>query len=208
MQRKKYEESLAYLRTQKRLENIELRERKPPFKRSGDPFEPLVRSIIYQQLSGKAAGTILARFIGLFSDGKSASDHYPTPQQVLKLSDAKFKKAGVSSQKMSYLRDLAHRFIDGTIDPSNFKNMTNEEIRDHLLVVKGVGPWTADMFLMFTLYRPDVLPTGDLGIQKGFQKLFKLKSLPDAKTMQRLSKNWSPHRTVACWYLWELVDGV
>ena len=107
---------------------------------------------------------------------------------------------------MVYLRDLAKRFLDGTIDPSNFKNMTDEEIRQHLLVVKGIGRWTTDMFLMFTLYRPDVLPTGDLGIQKGFQKLFKLKSLPDAKTMERLSKKWSPHRTVACWYLWELVD--
>ena len=207
MQRKLYEESLAYLKTQKRLENIELRERKPPFKRSQDPFESLIRSIIFQQLSGKAAGTILARFVALFPNEHATPEgRFPTPQEVVKLSDAKFKKAGISPQKMSYLRDLAKRFLDGTIDPSNFKSMSDEEIRQHLLVVKGIGRWTTDMFLMFTLYRPDVLPTGDLGIQKGFQKLYKLKSLPDAATMARLSKKWAPHRTVACWYLWELVD--
>ena len=84
--------------------------------------------------------------------------------------------------------------------------MTDEEIREHLLVVKGVGRWTADMFLMFTLYRPDVLPTGDLAIQKGFQKLFKLKEMPDPETMIRLSRSWQPYRTVASWYLWELAD--
>ncbi|MDR3547615.1 MAG: DNA-3-methyladenine glycosylase [Candidatus Pacebacteria bacterium] len=200
MQKKQFEASIAYLRTQPRLKSIELRERKPPFGRPSEPFESLIRSIIFQQLSGKAATTILNRFLALF-DGR-----YPTPQEVSKLSDAKFKKAGISPQKMAYLRDLARRFMDGTIDPSRFKKMTDQEIKDHLLVVKGIGPWTAEMFLMFTLYRPDVFPTGDLGIRKGFQKLFKLKELPDAAKMEQLAKNWSPHRTVACWYLWELVD--
>jgi DNA-3-methyladenine glycosylase II len=200
MQRKKFEESIAYLRTQPRLELLELRERKPPFKRPSEPFASLIRSIIFQQLSGKAATTILNRFLDIF-DGR-----YPTPQEVKKLSDAKFKKAGISGQKMGYLRDLAKRFMDGTIDPSRFSKMTDDEIKEHLLVVKGIGPWTAEMFLMFTLYRPDVFPTGDLGIRKGFQKLFKMKTLPDAAKMERLAKSWSPHRTVACWYLWELVD--
>jgi DNA-3-methyladenine glycosylase II len=201
MQRRKFDESLAYLRTKKHLENIKLKERKPPFKRSSDPFESLIRSIIFQQLSGKAATTILNRFLELFPDGR-----FPTPQEVLKLKDAQFKESGISGQKMGYLRKLATKFIDGTIDPSNFKNMSDDEIRAHLLAVKGIGPWTADMFLMFTLYRPNIVPVGDLGIRKGFQKLFKLKELPDAKTMERLSKDWQPHRTVACWYLWELVD--
>jgi DNA-3-methyladenine glycosylase II len=200
MQRKKFEESIAHLRKQPRLEKLELRERKPPFTRPSDPFQSLIRSIIFQQLSGKAATTILNRFIALF-DGA-----YPTPQQVAKLSDAKFKKAGISPQKMGYLRDLAKRFMDGTIDPSRFKKMSDAEIKEHLLVVKGIGPWTAEMFLMFTLYRPDVFPTGDLGIRKGFQKLFNMKSSPDAAKMEKLAKGWSPHRTVACWYLWELVD--
>jgi DNA-3-methyladenine glycosylase II len=201
MQRKKFEESLAHLRKTKHLQKIELRDRKPPFRRPSDPFQSLIRSIIYQQLSGKAAATILARFLETFPDNR-----YPMPEELLKLKDAQFKKAGISAQKMGYLRDLAKRFIDGTIEPGKFKKMTDGEIREHLLVVKGVGPWTADMFLMFTLFRQDILPTGDLGIQKGFQKLFKLKTLPDAKTMEKLSKDWAPHRTVACWYLWELVD--
>ena len=201
MQRKHFEAALAHLSNTKHLKNIELKERRPPFKRSSDPFHSLIRSIIYQQLSGKAAGTILARFLALFPNSR-----YPTPAEVLKLRDAQFKKCGISGQKMTYLRDLAKRFSDGTIDPSNFKKMTDEEIREHLLVVKGVGRWTADMFLMFTLYRPDVLPTGDLAIQKGFQKLFKLKEMPDPETMIRLSRSWQPYRTVASWYLWELAD--
>ena len=188
------------MRKQPRLEKLDLRDRKPPFKRPSNPFSALIRSIIFQQLSGKAAATILNRFLGLFDD------KYPTPQQVAKLSDVKFKKAGISPQKMGYLRDLAKRFMDGTIDPSLFKKMTDDEIKEHLLVVKGIGPWTAEMFLMFTLYRPDVFPTGDLGIRKGFQKLLKLKTLPDAAKMEKLAKGWSPHRTVASWYLWELVD--
>jgi DNA-3-methyladenine glycosylase II len=200
MKRAQFEASIAYLRSQPRLEKLNLRERKPPFKRPSEPFDSLIRSIISQQLSGKAATTILNRFLDIY-DGR-----YPTPQEVKKLSDAKFKKAGISGQKMGYIRDLAKRFMDGTIDPSKFKKMTDDEIKEHLLVVKGIGPWTAEMFLMFTLYRPDVFPTGDLGIRKGFQKLFKLKALPDAAKMEKLAKGWSPHRTVASWYLWELVD--
>ena|SRR5665213_4038482 len=200
MKKKVFEDSLAHLKKDPRLKSIKLKVRKPPFKRPSDPFESLIRSIIYQQLSGKAASTILNRFLALFGD------RYPTPQELLKLKDAQFRKAGVSVQKTKYLRDLAARFIDGTIDPSKFNKMTDDVIREHLIVVKGIGRWTADMFLMFTLYRPDVFPTGDLGIQKGFQKLFKLKSMPDAKKMERLAKNWQPYRTVASWYLWELID--
>ena len=201
MQKKVYDAAIEHLKKAKKLEKIQLKDRKPPFKRPAEPFHSLIRSIIYQQLSGKAAGTILARFLALFPESR-----YPTPAEVLALRDTKFKKCGISGQKTRYLKDLALRFTDGTIDPSNFKNMTDEEIREHLLVVKGVGRWTADMFLMFTLFRPDVLPTGDLAIQKGFQKLFKLETIPDPETMIRLSKSWQPYRTVASWYLWELAD--
>ncbi len=171
------------------------------FRRSKDPFESLVKSIIFQQLSGKAATTILNRFIALFPKGK-----FPSPEQVLKLKDIQFRSAGVSTQKMSYLRDLAKRFLDGTIVPKKFPKMTDEEIREHLIVVKGIGRWTADMFLMFTLYRPNVLPTGDLGIQKGFQKTFGLKSLPNPEKMEKLAKEWAPYRTVASYYLWRIAD--
>ncbi len=164
-------------------------------------FQSLTESIIYQQLSGKAAATICARFIKLFPNKK-----FPTPDDVLKIKVKKLRSAGLSGKKAAYLKDLALKFEDGTIDPKLFPKMTDEEIIEHLVRVKGIGEWTAQMFLMFTLARPDVLPTGDLGIQKGFQKLFKLKKLPAPKHMEKLSVPWLGHRTVACMYLWRMLD--
>ncbi|MFZ1987964.1 MAG: DNA-3-methyladenine glycosylase [Minisyncoccia bacterium] len=202
MQKKKIDEALKHLEKDAHLKHVVRKGPRPPVRRPGAPFASLVRSIIFQQLSGKAAGTILKRFLELFP-----KTDFPTPEQVLKLKDLQFRKAGVSGQKMSYLRDLAKRFLDGTIEPKKFSKMTDEEIREHLIVVKGIGRWTADMFLMFTLYRPDVLPTGDLGIQKGFQKVFSLKKMPSPVQMEKLAKSWEPHRTVASWYLWRVVDG-
>ena len=192
--------AIAHLKRDKSLKKIIEKSPCPKFTSGGDPFEALVRSIIFQQLSGKAAGTILGRFRALFRMKT------PTPKAVLKLESTKFKSVGISGQKAAYLKDLAEKFLDGTIDPSHFHEMTDEAIRQHLIAVKGIGRWTADMFLMFTLHRPDVLPTGDLGIQKGFQKIFKLKKLPDVKKMERLALSWSPFRTIACWYLWRAVD--
>ncbi len=174
---------------------------KPVFTRSSDTFESLCKSIIYQQLSGKAAGTIHKRFLGMC---KGVS--HPTPRQVLKTSIAKFRTVGVSQQKASYLIDLAKKFIDGTINPKNFGEMTDEAIRAHLVAVKGIGRWTADMFLMFTLHRPDVLPTGDLGIQKAMKDVFKLRTLPSPEKMEKLAEPWRPYRTVACRYLWNSLD--
>ncbi len=173
-----------------------------PFSRAKDPFASLVQSIIYQQVSGKAAASILKKFLALFPRVK-----FPTPEMVLKKSDAQLRGAGLSGQKVKYVKDLSARFLDGTIEPKKFPKMSDDEIRAHLIVVKGIGRWTADMFLMFTLFRPDVLPTGDLAIQKGFQKLFGMKKLPDVKKMEKLAKDWAPHRTVASLYLWQAVDG-
>ncbi|MFA5876915.1 MAG: DNA-3-methyladenine glycosylase [Candidatus Paceibacterota bacterium] len=174
---------------------------KPDFKPARNVYEALVRSIVYQQLSGKAAGTILKRFLALFP-GSS----YPKPEVVLKMSVAKMRGAGLSGQKTEYIQDLSKKFLDGTIEPKKFRTMEDEEIRQHLIAVKGIGRWSADMFLMFALNRPDVLPTGDLGIRKGFQKLFKMKELPDSKKMERLAEAWRPYRTIASWYLWRLAD--
>ncbi len=202
MKKEVLEAAIKHLRKDPVLKEYISAASKPPFKRSSNAFQSLVKSIIFQQLSGKAAGTILRRFLELFPNSR-----FPTPEQVLTLSDEQFRGAGVSAQKMSYIRDLAARFLDGTIVPKKFPKMSDEEIREHLVAVKGVGRWTADMFLMFTLYRPDVLPTGDLGIQKGFQKVYQLKELPDAKKMEKMAKQWEPYRTVACWYLWRAVDG-
>ncbi len=164
-------------------------------------FQSLAEAIIYQQLSGKAADTICKRFITLFP-GKS----FPTPEDVLKISPTKMRTAGISQQKAGYLKDLALKCTDGTIVPRKFPRMSDSEIIEHVTAVKGIGEWTAHMFLMFTLGRPDVLPTGDLGIQKGFQKLFKLKKLPSPDHMTRLAKPWLGHRTVACFYLWRFLE--
>lgn len=164
-------------------------------------FRALAESIIYQQLSGKAADTICARFVALFP-GK----RFPKPEDVLKIRVAKLRGAGLSRQKALYLKDLAKKCLDGTIDPKHFSRMSDAEIIEHVSAVKGIGEWSAQMFLMFTLGRPDVLPTGDLGIQKGFQKIFKLRVKPSPSHMERLGARWSGHRTTACFYLWRLLD--
>src|SRR3990167_4299115 len=167
----------------------------------GGAFQSLAEAIVYQQLSGKAAGTILKRFVALFP-----KTTFPSPEDVLKIKTEKLRSAGLSGQKASYLKDLAAKFKDGTINPKIFSKMSDAEIIEHVVAVKGIGEWTAQMFLMFTLARPDVLPTGDLGVQKGFQKLFGLKKKPSPKQMQKLSEGWTGHRTVACFYLWRLLD--
>ena len=117
------------------------------------------------------------------------------------------RRAGLSPQKAMYIKDLAKKFLDGTIRHRSFHRMTNDEIIEHLVQVKGIGVWTAHMFLIFTLQRPDVLPTGDLGIQKGFQLVYKLKKLPDHKKMEELARPWRKHASVASWYLWRVADG-
>ncbi len=167
----------------------------------GGAFQSLAESIIYQQLSGKAAGTILKRFVALFPNTA-----FPSPEQVLKIKTEKLRSAGLSGQKAAYLKDLAAKFKDGTINPKIFSKMSDAEIIEHVVAVKGIGEWTAQMFLMFTLNRPDVLPTGDLGIQKGFQKLFALRNRPSPEQMKKLASGWQGHRTVACMYLWRLQD--
>lgn len=168
---------------------------------SGKVFQSLAEAIIYQQLSGKAADTILKRFKALYPRKK-----FPTPENVLKTSVPKLRSVGLSGQKAAYLQDLALKCTDGTIDARKFSSMSDGEIIEHVTAVKGIGEWTAHMFMMFTLHRPDILPTGDLGIQKAFQKVFHLKNKPDPKKMKMLARCWSGHRTLACMYLWRMLD--
>lgn len=163
-------------------------------------FHALIKAIIFQQLSGKAATTILERFLGLYNG------RFPSPERLSETSIERLRSVGLSGQKASYLHDLAAKFMDGTVNPRKFRFMSDEEVFEHVVTVKGVGPWTTDMFLMFTLGRPDILPIGDLGIQNGFKKLFKLKERPTPEKMQQLAENWRPYRTIACWYLWRLAD--
>ena len=192
--------ALTHLKRDARMAALIKKHPKPTFERGRDPFQSLCRAIVGQQLSVKAAATIHSRFVKLYKK--------VTPQAVAKTTQAKFRSVGVSNQKATYLHDLAVKFMDGTVDPKHFHITTDEAIREHLIAVKGIGRWTADMFLMFTLHRPDVLPTGDLGIQKGVQKLFKLKSLPTPERMEKLAEQWRPYRTVACRYLWDSLDNV
>ncbi len=200
-----FEESLKFLKKDPALGAFVIKHGPITHRRkhAGHAFQSLSEAIIFQQLSGKAAGTILKRFVALFPGKK-----FPTHEDVLKIKIEKLRAAGLSGQKASYLKDLAAKFKDGTINPKLFKRMDDQEITAHVVAVKGIGEWTAQMFLMFTLHRPDVLPTGDLGVQKGFKTLFKLKALPSPAQMEKLARPWAGHRTLACMYLWRLVDGV
>ncbi len=163
-------------------------------------FLSLASSIIYQQISTKAGDSIYKKFLKLFGRKK------PTPKLLLEIFEKDLRSAGLSNQKLSYLKDLARKLLDRTIDPRLFQKMSDEEVKSHLTQVKGIGPWTADMFLIFALNRPNVLPVGDLGIAKGFQRVFKLKSIPSEKTMIKLAKPYYQRHTFLSLYLWESID--
>ncbi len=173
----------------------------PELHLSTNAFRSLLHSIIYQQLSGKAAATIEKRFVALY-----LPKQFPQPVDVLKTSVAKLRSIGLSGQKAAYVHDLAEKFIDKTVDPKHFHHMTDEEISAHLISVKGIGQWTADMFLIFALNRPNVLPTGDLAIRKGAQVFFGLKTMPTPERIRKLAKPDDGHHTVLSLYLWKLAD--
>lgn len=164
------------------------------------PFHALVRAIVYQQISGSAAASILKRFKALFG-GK-----LPTPQALAAMPSARLRSAGISPQKAAYLHDLATKCIDGTVREKNLASMSNDEIIAMLTQVKGVGVWTVHMFLLFTLRRSDVLPTLDLGIKKGFHIVFGLDALPSHEVMERIAAPWRAHASLASWYLWRAAD--
>ena len=186
----------------KRMEKLIDKFGPPNFNLMNNYYESLIRSIVYQQLSGKAASIIYERFLDLF-----VFDIYPKPKDILAVSIETLRSSGLSYQKVNYIRDLSEKWQDGTMNLTDIDSMTDEEISSELIKVKGIGQWTADMFLMFTLGRPDVFPFGDLGIQKGVMNLTNMNRLPTQKEMERKTKKWQPYRTVAAWYLWKLVDG-
>ena len=174
---------------------------KPDFELQDNYFKSLVRSIIYQQLSGKSAFAIYSRYLQLFN-----STEFPSPHQVLAIPDSHYKSIGLSRRKTCYIKEISQAFSNKKIVPENIPKMKDDEVRKQFIKIKGIGPWTIDMFLMFTLNRPDILPVNDLGIQKGFKLFFRLNELPDEKFMVEKAKKWKPFRTIACWYLWKLVD--
>jgi DNA-3-methyladenine glycosylase II len=166
----------------------------------GEPtFHALAESILYQQLNGRAAATIMDRFTVLAGDPL-------TPKGILQLSDAEMRGVGLSRQKTSYLRDLAEKTQSGVLRFERLRGMTEKEVIEHLTQVKGVGVWTAHMFLMFTLRHPDILPTGDYGVQAAMKKHYKKRKWPKPDMMMKIAKTWAPYRSIACWYLWRSLD--
>jgi DNA-3-methyladenine glycosylase II len=165
-----------------------------------DAFQALVRAIVSQQLSTKAAATIAARVQGVFGD------RFPSPAEVLGVPDGPLRGAGLSGQKLGYLRDLCRRIEDGSLPLEALPAMTDEQVIDALTTVKGIGRWTAEMFLIFRLRRSDVLPVGDLGIVKAVQKAYRLQKKPTPERLVRIAEAWRPYRSVACWYLWASLD--
>lgn len=167
-----------------------------------DPFRALLRSIVYQQLSGKAAGTIHGRLLANFPR------RAPKPGLLLELPDTTLRAAGLSRGKIAAARDLATKVQDGTVPGvRRLRGMEDEEIKATLTQVRGVGPWTVEMYLMFWLGRPDILPVGDLGVRKGFQIGWNKRKLPAPEALARHGRRWAPYRTAAAWYLWKIVDG-
>lgn len=167
------------------------------------PFQALVQAIIYQQLSGKAAATIYGRFEALFSHMKDTL----TPADLIAIPDDSLRAAGLSRNKVLAVKDLAVKALNGVVPgPGGLDGIDDDEIVTRLTTVRGVGRWTVEMLLIFTLGRPDVLPVSDLGVRKGFQAAFGMKKMPATSTLERVGKRWMPYRSVASWYLWRAAD--
>lgn len=162
-------------------------------------FVALAEAILSQQLSVKAAATIFKRF-------KEKLNGQVTPEKILQLRLPQFRAVGISRQKTSYLRDLAENWQGGRLAPRRFMKMNDEEVIAALTQVKGIGRWTAEMFLIFSLLRPDVLPVGDLGFRNAVQRAYGLRKLPEAKRLEQIATNWRPYRSVATWYMWASLD--
>ena len=165
----------------------------------GPHFLALVRSIVFQQLSGKAAGTIHGRLLAMYPGNA------PTPAAILATTDERLRAAGLSRQKIAYLRDLAARVESGALPLDHVHTLDDDALIAHLVQVKGIGRWTAQMFLMFKLGRPDVLPELDLGIQNAIKRAYRKRKV-GPRDVKRIGAKWSPYASVACWYLWRSLD--
>jgi DNA-3-methyladenine glycosylase II len=165
------------------------------------PFEALVEAIVSQQLSVKAADTIFARFVAL-TPGKK----FPTPREILKMPAAKMRKCGLSGMKVSFIKDLAKKTLNGSLNFKTINTLTNEEVIEHLTEVKGIGRWTAEMFLIFSLRRDDVFSYGDLGLRNAMRKLYKMKKAPTPAQAEKITAKWKPYRSLGSRYLWASLD--
>lgn len=161
----------------------------------------LARAIVSQQLSGKAADTIWGRVLALYPRAR-----FPSAATLLSTDDTALRGAGLSGAKAAAIKDLARHVVEKKLVPTKLGALTDAEISAVLLPVRGIGPWSVDMFLMFALARPDVLPVGDLGIRKGMQRHFRLRTLPEPGKMIKLAAPWQPYRSIASWYMWRLLE--
>ncbi len=169
-------------------------------RRRGTPFQSLMRALLYQQLAGAAAAAIERRFLGLYGD------RAPTAGELLQTKPEALRSVGLSRQKSSYLHSLAEHFESGLVSDRKLPRMSDEEVIAAVTEIKGIGRWTADMLLLFSLGRPDVLPVGDYGVRKAMMLSYSLSDLPDPKTMERIGEPWRPYRSAAAWYLWRTLD--
>tara|TARA_Y100000994_G_C15685771_1_gene439641 strand:- start:972 stop:1577 length:606 start_codon:yes stop_codon:yes gene_type:complete len=197
MDKKELDSAIKYLSNDSDLKSLIRQYGKLDFGHSETPFKSLIKYIIYQQLSIASAKAIYTRFLKLFNNK-------PTPINVNNLDLTILKDIGLSRQKIVYICDIADFFINNDID---FDSLTNKEIYSQLIQIKGIGPWTIDMFLMFTLNKMNIMPVGDLGIKKGFKILYDLDNLPSDEFMLEKAKKWDPYQSIASLYLWKIVDG-
>jgi DNA-3-methyladenine glycosylase II len=167
-----------------------------------DPYEALVRAIAFQQLHGNAARAILGRFMALYPEAP-----FPTPQQVLSIDDATMRACGFSAGKTASIRDIAAKAAEGVVPTARAAaRLTDAELIERLMVIRGVGRWTVEMLLMFTLGRKDVLPVDDFGVREGYRRLYELETQPKPREMAVFGELWSPYRSTAAWYLWRAAD--
>lgn len=171
-------------------------------RRGVPPYQALVKSVTYQQLNGTAAETIFRRVLALFPGKK-----FPAPEDIIAAPDEKLRSAGLSRAKTAAIKDIAAKTINGLVPPRRvIAKMSDAEIIERLTTIRGVGPWTVEMLLMFTLGRPDVLPATDYGVRSGFARVYGLKELPSPKELLTHGERWRPHRTVAAWYMWRALE--
>ena len=192
------DQSIQHLSKDNKLKDLINKYPAPNYTSKDNYFDALSKSIIHQQLSGKVAEIIYKRFLTLFKKEN------PEPEQYLQINNSKLKTIGLSKQKINYIHNLSIFFINNKT--SQLKNLSEEDITDKLISIKGIGQWTIDMFMMFTLGKTNILPVDDLGIKKAFKYLYNLKELPSRQFMKEKSNDWRPYRTIGCYYLWMMID--
>ncbi|MCB0395200.1 MAG: DNA-3-methyladenine glycosylase 2 family protein [Flavobacteriales bacterium] len=195
----KKEEILNHLSTADPVMKQLIRDHGPYTLKPKEPYHSLLGAIVSQQLSTKAADTIWKRMMDVIN-------HDMNPQNILRYSPDQLRAAGLSNAKASWVLDLSKRVHEGMVDFHAMKNMDDETVKKNLIELKGIGSWTADMFLMFSLNRMDILPVGDVGIQRAIREQYGFKSGPSERTMNRISSPWKPYRTIGCWYLWRSLE--